>query len=136
MRYKAHVGWRGSSWWVQGAGQALVLVLLLVLSTACSGDRAVLGEQCPHPNAPGATLAKGAGRSEVYGTSCAPCGRKPRFDEQGCPVYVTWASCGGDICIGGALVERPKPDAGSDAGPDADAGGDEDAAVPEDTGER
>jgi len=130
LRYKAHVGWRGSRWLAQGA------VLGLALLGACSGERAVLGEQCPRPGTPGSTLVEDAGRAKVYGTTCAPCRGKTRFDEQGCPIYVTWQSCGGDVCIGDQLIPRPVPDAGSDAGPDEDAGGDEDAAVPEDAGER
>jgi hypothetical protein len=52
-------------------------------------------------------------------------------------VLVTWASCGGDICIGEQRLPMPRLDAGADAGPDAgddpmmvapiDAGPDEDA---------
>jgi hypothetical protein len=129
LRYKALVSCRRASGWVLGAvGLALV--------GACSGERAILGEQCPKPGTRGATLAKDAGRAEIYGTTCAPCTGKTRFDAQGCPIYVTWASCGGDICIGSEVIPEPKPDGGGDSGIDDDAGSDEDAAVPEDTGER
>jgi hypothetical protein len=114
-----------------------VIALGLLLLGACSGERAVLGEQCPRPGTRGSTLTKDAGRADVYGTSCAPC--KPiRYDEQGCPIYVTWESCGGDICLGEQRVPRPLADAGTDGGPepDQDAGDDQDAATPEDAGER
>ena len=107
----------------------IAALFALTLLAACKGERAILGEQCPRPGSPGSTVAKGSGPSQVYGTSCAPCeGDEVKYDDMGCPTYVTWASCNGDICIGGELIPRPRPDAGSrDGGGDEDAGSDEDA---------
>jgi hypothetical protein len=105
---------------------ASVCALTLLLS-ACTDDEVVVGSQCPAAPSGDATLADGAVPSLIHGTSCAPCeGDKPTLDPHGCPVLVTWASCGGDICIGQQLVPQPVLDAGgADGGPDAgDAGPD------------
>jgi hypothetical protein len=106
---------------------------------ACSSEDVVVAEQCPSPLDSRATIDQGmdggldagsdAGRPLVYGTSCAPCeGSKPRLDSRGCPIFVTFESCGGDICFGPALVTRPEVDAGTDP---LDAGD-----TPEDAGDQ
>lgn len=107
------MGVRGSRW-----------LLVLGLLAACEGDPAILGDQCPNPGARGSSLARDAGSSNVFGTSCAPC-KPTRYDEQGCPIYVTWASCGGDICIGSRVIPVPR----GDAGPGDGGSGDEDAGA-------
>lgn len=112
-----------------GLGMALVL-------SACTEDR-VVGDRCPSPYVPdgGATLARGAGRSDFYGTSCAPCdGDTLRLDAHGCPVYVTFQSCGGDVCIGGVRVREGLPDAGLDGAIDEDGGADDDGGASEEDG--
>lgn len=113
---------------------ACALTLLLY---ACTDDEVTVGSQCPAGPSGRATLAPDAGPAIAYGTSCAPCkGDEVKLDAQGCPVLVTWQSCGGDICIGEQLLPQPVLDAGADGGPDGgpdagpDAGpdgGDEDA---------
>jgi hypothetical protein len=105
---------------------------LLLAVSACKEDRLV-GERCPSPHLPdgGATLARGAEPSGFYGTSCAPCeDDSVRLDARGCPIYVTFESCGGDVCIGGVPVSQGRPDAGAgeDASIDEDGGAGEDDA--------
>jgi hypothetical protein len=112
---------------------------VLLAVSACKEDRLV-GERCPSPYLAdgGATLARGAEPSAFYGTSCAPCDEnRIRLDDRGCPIYVTFDSCGGDVCIGGVPVSRELPDAGEDASVDEDGGAlDEDAGTSEeDAGE-
>jgi hypothetical protein len=112
--------------------------------SACSSEKVVLGEQCPSPLDSRATIDPGmavvadagtdAGVPVVYGTSCAPCeGSKPRLDSRGCPIFVTFESCGGDICFGSQRVTRSEPDvdAGSTDAGDMDAGD-----APEDAGDQ
>jgi hypothetical protein len=108
---------------------------------ACSSEDVVVAEQCPSPLDSRATIdpamdggsdaGADAGVARVYGTSCAPCeGSTPRLDSRGCPIFVTFDSCGGDICFGPALVTRPEADAGTDP-LDTDAGD-----TPEDAGDQ
>ena len=124
LRYKAGVGLRAS------IGMGLLCCALLL--SACTSKKLVLGEQCPRAGTEGSSLAPDASLgSGVYGTSCAPCDGRVEYDDRGCPVLVTWESCGGDICIGNALVPRTPLDAGSE-----EDGGDEDAATEEDAGGR
>ena len=104
---------------------------------ACSSEQVVVAEQCPGPRDSRATVdpaidaGADAGVPLVYGTSCAPCeGSTPRLDARGCPIFVTFDSCGGDICLGPALVSRSEADAGSepldtDAGDVAEDAGDQ-----------
>jgi hypothetical protein len=98
----------------------------------CSDEKVVVAEQCPGPHDSRATIDPGmaapvdggldAGLAEVYGTSCAPCeGSEPRLDARGCPIFVTFESCGGDICFGSVRVTVSDPDAGTDP-LDTDAG--------------
>jgi hypothetical protein len=108
---------------------------------ACSSEDVVVAEQCPSPFDSRATIdppmaaqmdgGADAGMTLIYGTSCAPCeGSKPRLDARGCPIFVTFESCGGDICIGSGLVTRPDADAGADP-LETDAGD-----APEDAGDQ
>ena len=103
--------------------------LVVVLAGACSNKQVVVGEQCPGPYSGHATLAiKDAGKASVFGTSCAPCKADAvRLDKRGCPIFVTFDSCGGDICVGDLRISR-RVDAGAgeqDAGWEGDAGGSE-----------
>ena len=100
-------------------GWALSCALVLALA-ACKGDDVTLGSQCSSGSSGRATLAPGAEPSVVYGTSCAPCNPDDvQLDPRGCPVLVTWESCGGAICIGGDLLPAPVADAGPTDGGDA-----------------
>ena len=116
-------------------GWALSCALVLAFAlAACKGDDVTLGSQCSSGSSGRATLAPGAEPSVVYGTSCAPCNPDDvQLDPRGCPVLVTWESCGGAICIGGDLLPAPVADAGpSDGGDAGDAavdGGDASVAV-------
>jgi hypothetical protein len=103
--------------------KTLGVALVALLLASCSDDKLVLGEQCPSPFSGNASIAAGDAGSDggtpLYGTSCAPCdGTGLELDSDGCPVFVTFESCGGDICIGHQLLRQP---------PDEDAGADEDA---------
>jgi hypothetical protein len=107
----------------------LALVVVAALLCACSAKHFVVGEQCPSPLSGDAAIAGGdAGGNVLFGTSCArktgsPCGGVTRLDKRGCPIFVTFDTCGGDICLGDQLI--PRPDAGStgeDAGAELDAG--------------
>lgn len=87
------------------------------------GEDVRVGAQCPSPYVGGATIEPGPDGGTlgiVYGTSCAPCDGDStvRVDDRGCPVYVTPASCGGDVCLFGRLVVL----VGDDAGATGDAG--------------
>lgn len=109
---------------------ALRLSLVCALGAGCTNDRVELGEQCPSPDNPSATTERGmdAGLPLIYATSCAPCDDpQPRLDARGCPIYVTFESCGGDICVGRVRFSPPSLDAGHG---DADA----DLAAMEDAG--
>jgi hypothetical protein len=104
---------------------------------ACSSEDVVVAEQCPSPLDSRATIDPGmdagldAGVALIYGTSCAPCvGGTQRLDSRGCPIFVTFESCGGDICFGPTLVTRPEIDAGTDP-LETDAGD-----TPEDAGDQ
>ena len=93
---------------------ALGCVAVLALALAAgSGDDVTLGWQWWSASSGKATLAPG-------GTSCAPCETDDvELDPSGCPVLVTWDSCGGDICIGRVLLQVPSADAGASDGGDA-----------------
>jgi hypothetical protein len=110
------------------AGAARLAIALLAIATiSCSDDKVTLGAQCPSPRSEDASVEgdAGAGPSAIYGTSCAPCiAGRARVDARGCPMFVTFESCGGDICLGGQRVSRA---ADADAGSDGDAGAAEDA---------
>jgi hypothetical protein len=116
--------------------RAPAVLALALIGAACSSE-SVVGEQCPSPLTGRATVeslpdgGEPAGAS-IYGTSCAPCeAEPPRLDADGCPIYVTFQSCGGDICIGTRRIAFMPPydddagvdDAGTDDGSDPDAGG-------------
>ena len=131
--------WRGASALRYGSGMPRLCAAACAVSLllcACTDDEVIVGSQCPSAPSGRATLAKDAGPALLYGTSCAPCaGDKVTLDVHGCPVLVTWASCGGDICVGHQLLPRPSLDGGpsadgGDAGGDAsaDAGGAGDAS--------
>jgi hypothetical protein len=120
------------AWGLRGLRSIAASALACWCFGACSSENVVVAEQCPSPFDSRATIAPGmdggsdagsdAGLPLVYGTSCAPCeGSKPRLDSRGCPIFVTFESCGGDICFGPALVTRPDADAGADS-LDTDAG--------------
>jgi hypothetical protein len=107
----------------------------LLSAFGCSSDDAVIGERCPHPSTGKATIAGNVAAS-MYGTSCAPCDADPEFDERGCPVLVTFESCGGrNICLGSVEVAPPEEDdagaedGGQDGGPVADGGPMEDGGA-------
>lgn len=125
------------SYWAAACAAVLVLC-------ACTDDDVTLGSQCPSGGSGRATLAPGAEPSPVYGTSCAPCDTDDiQLDAKGCPVLVTWASCGGAICVGELTLPVPPLDGGADAGPDAstpdastaDASTDADGGSDDDAGE-
>ena len=93
------------------------MVLCAVLCAAACGEDVRVGVRCPSPYASGASILPapdGGTKSVLYGTSCAPCDSadEPRRDANGCPTYVTFASCGGDICLFGELIERPSDNDG------------------------
>jgi hypothetical protein len=104
----------------------ILSLCIAVAAGACSSGERVLGERCPNPYVEdsGASVPDGA-PSEFYGTSCAPCdGDEIRLDARGCPIYVTFESCGGDVCLGGLPVTSG-PDGDDDAGSDDDGGASE-----------
>jgi hypothetical protein len=111
------------------SGRRTACAALVALAGACSNKQVVVGEQCPGPYSGHATLAKNAGKASVFGTSCAPCkADSVRLDKNGCPIFVTFGSCGGDICVGDLRISPPPPNAGmgeQDAGWEGDAGGGE-----------
>lgn len=104
------------------------LWLPFLCATACGQDVRV-GVLCPSPYAGRATVdpsPDGSTASQVYGTSCAPCDptARVRVDADGCPIYVTFASCGGDVCLFGELIQRSGvDDAGVDDAGAEDGGG-------------
>jgi len=105
-------------------------IAAIVAVCACSSEERVLGERCrnPYTQDDDVTLSDGGG-SDFFGTSCAPCDADDiRLDDEGCPIYVTFASCGGDICLGDVPVTMT-PEV--DAGVDDDAGADEDGGPSE-----
>lgn len=105
----------------------IVSLCIAVAAGACSSDERVLGERCPNPyiEDSGATVPDDA-PSEFYGTSCAPCeGDEVRLDDRGCPVYATFESCSGDVCLGGVRVRSTPTGVDDDAGADDDGGASE-----------
>lgn len=125
----------------------LGLAALGALSVSCD-EEVVVGTQCPSPFSGMASVETppDAGKAYFYGTSCAPCSPDDELtlDDDGCPTYVTFSQCGGDVCLFGLRVAAPVKDAGTsdastrDAGDD-DAGaepvGDQDAGVVDDAGQ-
>ena len=113
-------------------------LLLCVTAAGCSDHKVLVGVQCPSPYyttnasyAPGVDLGA---PTHFYGTSCAPCDREPlELDDQGCPIYVTPQSCGGNVCLLGAEL-RPPPDM-DDGGVEEDAGDDDSGAPDVDAGD-
>jgi hypothetical protein len=106
-------------------GRVALLVMFALLAAACSRKQIVVGSQCPSPYGKNASYAAGVARgAALYGTSCPPCtASRIKLDKRGCPIYVTFDSCGGDICLGDQRLERPL-----DAGLGADAAREADAA--------
>ena len=105
----------------------------LAVASGCSDAKVITGEQCPGPYNTGATLASpDAGSAEIYGTSCAPCeGADPQLDAKGCPIFVTFESCGGPICLGLLTFRKVLPPAEDGGGPDDDGGAEQgDAGAP------
>lgn len=99
------------------------------LCVAACGQDVRVGAMCPSPYTGEATVdpgPDGSTTSVLYGTSCAPCdsAARVRVDRDGCPIYVTLESCGGDVCLFGAPIARSRDD---DAG--ADDAGAEDASA-------
>jgi hypothetical protein len=118
------------------AQRVLMLGLTVAIgAAACSSEQRVVGERCPNPYVEdtSASFAPDAGLSEFYGTSCAPCDRPGRLDDRGCPIYVTFDSCGGDVCLGGVRVRRGEV-SDEDAGSDVDSGVEDDAGASEEDG--
>ena len=106
--------------------RVLLLLGCLPVLFGCS-KHVVAGEQCLSPYSDKAKeQAAESGAAALYGTSCAPCKTNDiKYDKRGCPKYVTFESCGGDICFAGIrLTQHGDEDAGeqpADAGPAADA---------------
>ena len=121
MLHQGHLGMRALALWA------------VLACCACSEER-VLGEQCPGPFSGNATIAPYAdggepGLGTVFGTHCAPCDEgEPELDADGCPVFVTFASCGGDICIGPRLIALDDEPPSTDDGGGDDAGAEPDEA--------
>ena len=115
--------------WTKRVGWVVAWASLLQGLGACTSER-VVGDQCPGPYDPTAEVQGGiADENTTIGTSCAPCKSNARLDARGCPTYVTFESCGGDICIGSQRIARDLLDASvveSDGGDDSDAGATED----------
>jgi hypothetical protein len=112
--------------------RARILSLCVALvACACSSDERVLGERCPNPYTEDSDATRSDGATtDFFGTSCAPCDADDiRLDDDGCPIYVTFESCGGDICLGDVRV-RLTPEV-QDGGVDEDAGADEDGGPSE-----
>ena len=114
-----------------------VTLLLCATGSGCGSDKILVGVQCPSPYTDNASYAPGVDLGVpiyFFGTSCAPCDGEPlELDDQGCPIYVTPQSCGGNVCLLGAELRTPsdmddggvEEDAGDDdsGAPDVDAGG-------------
>ncbi len=114
-----------------GALPAMALLLWSLGTTAgCSSKKVVLGEQCPSPASGNATVQGDDLGLSVYGTTCAPCddGDQAEYDSNGCPVFVTFESCGGDICMGTLLIKAPPTNGGVAADGGEDAGRDDAAS--------
>jgi hypothetical protein len=101
---------------------AFALLFGLFLA-ACSAKHVVVGSQCPSPHSGLAKYVGGdAGGAALFGTSCAPCGSgREKFDTHGCPIYVTFGSCGGDICLGDQIIRQPGVTGAEDGGDEGDA---------------
>ena len=114
---------------------ACAVVVCAAWLASCD-DEVSAGRQCPTPYSGMATVEHppDAGRASFYGTSCAPCdpNEELRLDEDGCPVFVTFAQCGGDVCLFGLRVAQPVTDAGIRDADTDDAGDDDDASAPRD----
>jgi hypothetical protein len=105
----------------------------LVLAAACSSSEHVVGEQCPSPYSGNATVrGPNADKAGFFGTSCAPCKADDaiKLDARGCPIFYTFETCGGPVCLNGYEIVIP---AESDGGAENDSGA-EDSGVEEDSG--
>jgi hypothetical protein len=117
---------------------ALVVGLLVWQLAAVGCKKTVpLGKQCPSPASGRASVVGDPEEVQpAYGTTCAPCddGDEVELDADGCPVYVTFESCGGDVCLGPVRVPEPSLDAGMMTGDAAGDAATEDAAADEEDG--
>ena len=83
----------------------------LVAAAACSSSEHVVGDQCPSPYSSTAgykaTVRDRDGSKGYFGTSCAPCKADDqiKYDKRGCPIFVTFETCGGPVCLAGYEVE-------------------------------
>jgi hypothetical protein len=113
-----------------------VLVMCFVAAAACSSSEHVVGDQCPSPYSSTAgykaTVRDRDGSKGYFGTSCAPCRADDqiKYDKRGCPIFVTFETCGGPVCLAGYEVDLP---AASDGGAENDSGT-KDSGVEEDSG--
>ena len=113
---------------IRWGSRLLVWVAVGTVLGACS-ERRIIGEQCPSPFSGHATIEGDAGDAVIYGTSCAPCDKPhPKLDARGCPIFVTFESCGGDICAGGVRISRIDAGTEEDGGAE-DGGGEEDGGA-------
>ena len=127
---------------LRGVGLRWGAVLVGAAGTlGCSPEQLQLAEQCPSPESGQATVAgdQSTQPSGTFGTTCAPCDDEdqPELDDRGCPVFVTAASCGGDVCIGSVRIPRQASDGGAldgGAGPTADGGASDEDGGEEDSG--
>jgi len=113
------------------AGRVRVaLVASSLVLAACSSKTFVVATQCPSPLGGHASIAGGdAGDNVLFGMTCArktgaPCRDAAKLDKHGCPIFVTFDTCGGDICLGNQLIPRADAGPGSeeDAGSELDGG--------------
>jgi hypothetical protein len=112
--------------------QARLFVPCFLAIGACSSSEHVVGDQCPSPYSDMATVRDRSGAKGFFGTSCAPCKADApiHFDKRGCPVFVTFETCGGPVCLNGYEIAVP---AENDGGADNDSGA-HDSGVEEDSG--
>ncbi len=119
-----------SRWLCAGLRRAAFGLSAAACAGGCSARHIAVGVQCPSPYTGHATIAGGdAGQETLFGTSCAakgsdPCSGELQLDKDGCPTFVTFGSCGGDICLGDQLIQRSADagSAGEDAGSEQDGG--------------
>jgi hypothetical protein len=106
----------------------LLLSAWLAALNACSSSNHVVGDQCPSPYSGEATVrGPNAASAQFFGTSCAPCkaDAKIKYDRRGCPIFVTFESCGGPVCLSGYEIKQPA---------EIDGGGENDSGAEEDSG--
>lgn len=113
-----------------------VLAFCLLAIGACSSSEHVVGDQCPSPysnnRSAKATVRDPGGAMGFFGTSCAPCKADApiKLDKRGCPIFVTFETCGGPVCLNGYEIAVPTE---NDGGADNDSGAG-DSGVEEDSG--